>query len=124
MCLSTENPASLVAGRAPNSFCLAAESENIESPRRDRASVIGIDPSIAGALAFVSRGGDVIDVADMPVLRDGRGAGSFWRSIAEAASRGEAMTVAVHLRQLRLITFAVHELVKQFGPGLQNSRAA
>jgi hypothetical protein len=39
---------------------------------------------------------------------------SHWRSIAEAASRGEAMTIAVHLRQARLVTFAVHQHVKAF----------
>jgi crossover junction endodeoxyribonuclease RuvC len=33
--------------------------------------VIGIDPGIAGALALVSRAGELIEVADMPVLRDG-----------------------------------------------------
>ena len=31
--------------------------------------VVGIDPGIAGAL--VSRAGDLIEVADMPILRDG-----------------------------------------------------
>ena len=33
--------------------------------------VIGIDPGIAGALALVSRAGELIEVADMPILRDG-----------------------------------------------------
>ena len=33
--------------------------------------VIGIDPGIAGALALVSRSSELIEVADMPVLRDG-----------------------------------------------------
>ena len=33
--------------------------------------VIGIDPGVAGALALVSSDGDLIEVADMPVLRDG-----------------------------------------------------
>jgi crossover junction endodeoxyribonuclease RuvC len=33
--------------------------------------VVGIDPGIAGALALVSRAGDLIEVADMPILRDG-----------------------------------------------------
>jgi hypothetical protein len=50
-------------------------------------------------------------------------ASSYWRSIAEAAARGEVMTVAVHLRQARLVAFHVHELVKQFG-GSQEARAA
>ena len=34
-------------------------------------AVIGIDPGIGGALALVSRTGELIKVADMPVLRDG-----------------------------------------------------
>jgi crossover junction endodeoxyribonuclease RuvC len=33
--------------------------------------VIGVDPGIAGALALVSLAGELIEVADMPVLRDG-----------------------------------------------------
>ena len=33
--------------------------------------VIGIDPGIAGAHALVSRTGELIEVADMPILRDG-----------------------------------------------------
>ncbi len=33
--------------------------------------VIGIDPGIAGTLALVSRAGELIEVADMPILRDG-----------------------------------------------------
>jgi hypothetical protein len=51
-------------------------------------------------------------------------ASSYWRSIAEAAARGEAMTTAVHLRQARLVAFEVHELVKQFGGSSQKARAA
>ncbi|MFZ0601400.1 MAG: hypothetical protein WAN05_08585 [Roseiarcus sp.] len=50
-------------------------------------------------------------------------AASIWRSIAEAAFRRDAMTVAVHLRQARLVTFHVHEIVKQFGRGSE-ARAA
>jgi crossover junction endodeoxyribonuclease RuvC len=72
--LENENPASLAASAAPNSFCLVAErSEAIESPRHYQANVIGIDPGIAGALALVSRDGDLIDVADMPTLGEGSG---------------------------------------------------
>ena len=33
--------------------------------------VIGIDPGIAGTLALVSRAEELIEVADMPILRDG-----------------------------------------------------
>jgi hypothetical protein len=48
---------------------------------------------------------------------------SIWRSIAEASFRGDAMTVAVHLRQARLVTFHVHEIVKQFGRGSEAGAA-
>lgn len=51
-------------------------------------------------------------------------AASIWRSIAEASFRGDVMAVAVHLRQVRLMTFHVHELVKQFGSSSQEARAA
>jgi len=37
------------------------------------ANIIGIDPGIAGALALIGHDGDLIEVADMPVLRDGSG---------------------------------------------------
>lgn len=51
-------------------------------------------------------------------------AASYWRSIAEAGARGETMTIAVHLRQVRLVTFHVHELVKQFSSIGEPARAA
>ena len=73
---ATKNPAPLAAGRAPNSFCLAAEQseDNRTAPEvQGNLNLIGIDPGIAGALALISRDGDLIDVADMPVLRDGSG---------------------------------------------------
>jgi hypothetical protein len=50
-------------------------------------------------------------------------AASIWRSIAEASFRGDAMTVAVHLRQVRLVTFHVHEVVKQFDGRNHEARA-
>ena len=34
-------------------------------------NIIGIDPGVVGALALVSLAGDLIEVADMPILRDG-----------------------------------------------------
>lgn len=70
---NSKNPAA-DGDRAPNSFCLAAElSENNQPAGRVQANVIGIDPGLVGALALVSRDGDLIEVADMPVLRDGSG---------------------------------------------------
>ena len=69
----TRNPAAS-GGRAPNSFCLLAErSSDSQSAPRGQGNVIGIDPGIAGAVALVSRDRDLIEVADMPVLRDGSG---------------------------------------------------
>jgi hypothetical protein len=58
--------------RALNSSCLAAErSEDSQSAPRFQGNVIGIDPGISGALALLTHDGDLIDVADMPTLRDG-----------------------------------------------------
>jgi hypothetical protein len=50
-------------------------------------------------------------------------AASYWRSIAEAGVRGETMTIAVHLRQVRLVTFHVHEILKQFSSTGEPARA-
>lgn len=69
------NPAPLAAGRAPNSFCLVAEHlEDNKPPRALQApNIIGIDLGIAGAVALLSAAGDLVEVADMPALRDGFG---------------------------------------------------
>ena len=70
---NSKNPAA-GGGRAPELFCLAAEhAEDSQLALRVQGNVIGIDPGVVGALALVSRDGDLIDVADMPVLRDGSG---------------------------------------------------
>ena len=72
MSANSKNPASLAAGRVPDTFCLAAERpEDSQTARHFQGSVIGIDPGVAGALALVGAAGDLIEVADMPVLRDG-----------------------------------------------------
>jgi len=53
---------------------LAAErSEDRQLALRVQGNVIGIDLGVVGALALVSRDGDPVHVADMPVLRDGSG---------------------------------------------------
>jgi crossover junction endodeoxyribonuclease RuvC len=71
---STRNPAPLAADRASEAFCLPAErTEDTQTALHIQANVIGIDPGIGGALALLSRDEDLIDVADMPVLRDGSG---------------------------------------------------
>jgi|ERR1700722_8393982 hypothetical protein len=94
---SARNPLPLAAGRASEAFCLATEPEH----SRPRSTLL-FD--------------DIEQSADR--------AASIWRSIAEASFRGDAMTVAVHLRQVRLVTFHVHELVKQFGGSNQEAWAA
>lgn len=71
---SNRSPAPLAAGRASETFILAGErSEDTQTASRIQANIIGIDPGIAGALALLSRDGDLFEVADMPVLRDGSG---------------------------------------------------
>jgi crossover junction endodeoxyribonuclease RuvC len=67
-----KNTASLAAGRAPNSLCLAAErSEDTQTARHFQRNVIGIDPGVSGALALVACDGGLLEVLDMPVLADG-----------------------------------------------------
>jgi crossover junction endodeoxyribonuclease RuvC len=51
---------------------LGSGDTNSKLPTVDQALPrIGIDIGIQGALALLSRNGDLIDVADMPILRDG-----------------------------------------------------
>ena len=72
--MSTRGKPAAGSSRAPNSFCFGAErSEDSRTSPPDQGNVIGIDPGIAGAIALVTAAGDLIDVADMPVLRDGSG---------------------------------------------------
>ena len=42
-------------------------------------------------------------------------ASSYWRSIAEAAYRGDRLTVEVHCRQVSLVTRAAFQTVKILG---------
>jgi hypothetical protein len=52
-------------------------------------------------------------------------AASFWRSIAEAAFRGDRLTVTVHCRQVALVTRAAFSVAKSLGAeDRQNARAA
>ena len=37
---------------------------------------------------------------------------SYWRSIREAAHRGETLTCAIHLRQVRLLTYSTVQTLK------------
>ena len=93
---NNKNPAA-GGGRAPDLFCSAAErSEDSHPPLALQAgSLIGIDPGVVGALALNSRDGDLIEVADMPVLRDGsRGRASVNApSLAEFLARWHAGSV-------------------------------
>jgi hypothetical protein len=42
-------------------------------------------------------------------------AASFWRSIAEAAYRGDRLTVEIHCRQVAAVTRTAFATVKQLG---------
>ena len=42
-------------------------------------------------------------------------AASYWRSIAEAASRGERLTIDVHCRQVAAVTREAFQTVKSLG---------
>ncbi len=42
-------------------------------------------------------------------------ASSYWRSIGEAAYRGDRATLEIHCRQVRLSTIAVFQTVKELG---------
>jgi crossover junction endodeoxyribonuclease RuvC len=67
----TEDPDS---GSGPTTEMLifaGDRSEDIRTAFHIEANVMGIDPDISGALALLSRDGELIDAADMPVLRDG-----------------------------------------------------
>ena len=104
------NPAPLAAGRASEAFCVAAErSGDNQLPLKHQA------PILANAL-------DPLLFEEIEQSADN--AASIWRSIAEASFRGDVMTIAVHLHQARLVTFHVHEIVKQFGRGSESARAA
>jgi crossover junction endodeoxyribonuclease RuvC len=73
MVANEETPAAATGG-APNSFCLAAEGpENSRTDPLHQGNVIGSDPGIRSGLALVSATGLLLDIADMPILRDGSG---------------------------------------------------
>lgn len=61
--LETRNQTSLAASPAPNAQTASCSPTN----------VIGVDPGVTGALALVNCDGDLIEIADMPALRDGSG---------------------------------------------------
>jgi hypothetical protein len=42
-------------------------------------------------------------------------AASYWRSIAEAAYRGDLRTIEIHCRQIRILTLAAFSTVKTLG---------
>jgi hypothetical protein len=51
-------------------------------------------------------------------------AASYWRSIAEAAYRGDLRTIETHCRHVRVLTLAAFSTVKGLGaPSLQNEGA-
>ena len=71
----TRNPAAWRADRVSEAFCVAAErSEGTESLAQvqDRNDIVlGIDIGSRGAIAPVSRDGELLADIDMPVLNDG-----------------------------------------------------
>jgi hypothetical protein len=98
---STRNLLPPAAGRASDAFCLAAEPEHSRLPLNHQALILGSK----GAIALLKPKGVLLGTFEMP-------------------SRGDAMTVAVHLHQVPLVTFHVHELVKQFEGSSQEAWAA
>ena len=82
--------------------------------------VVGIDPGIAGTLALVSRAGDLIEVADMPILRDGSGG----RASVNAPLRADLLAQwhAQEIKRGRSLRQAtdVHEVI--FAPRRRHSR--
>lgn len=56
---------------------------------------------------------DVADGLALALVEDNADrAASYWRSIMEAAHRGETLTCAIHLRQVRLLTFSTVQTLK------------
>jgi hypothetical protein len=56
---------------------------------------------------------DVADGLALALVEDNADrAQSYWRSIQEAAHRGETLTCAIHLRQVRLLTFSTVETLR------------
>jgi hypothetical protein len=51
-------------------------------------------------------------------------AASYWRSIAEAAYRGDLQTIENHCRHVRLLTLAAFSTVKGLGAGPDREEAA
>ena len=73
---------------------------------RPPSSDAGVDPQIA-ALDYV-----LFDaIAEFANL-----AASYWRSIEEAALRGERLTLEVHCRQVSAVTKEAFATVKTLGP--------
>jgi hypothetical protein len=68
---SRRNPASLAAGRAPNTFYLVAErSEDTQTASHFQGSFVGIDPGVSAGLAVLTRDVKLIEVFDTQTPRD------------------------------------------------------
>lgn len=70
------------------------------------SSVARMNPPSPAAKAAV----DDVVFAEIEELADK--AASYWRSVREAAFRRERLTVAVHLKQVRLITLSTVQNLK------------
>lgn len=69
---NSKNPATMAAGRASESFCLATEdSDDGHCPLCNQAPILGIDIGVKGAIARLTPDGELFDVFDIPCLNDG-----------------------------------------------------
>ena len=75
---------------------------NALAPAADDAA----SPSLVNALDF-DRFDAIAEMADL--------AASYWRSIAEAAARGERLTIETHCRQIAAVTREAFKTVKSLG---------
>jgi citrate lyase beta subunit len=65
---------------------------------------------------FLSNQARAADVARFQTIEEmAELAASCWRSVAEGAFRGESATVAVHCRQIAIVTREAFALAKQLG---------
>jgi hypothetical protein len=72
MTLAKRNPAPLAAGRASDTFCLAAERAGDSNPTLvNQAPIIGVDIGSKGAIALLTPKGELLGAFEMPCLNDG-----------------------------------------------------
>ena len=85
--------------------------------RRPAASVAG-HPSPREGVMSARTMAEALDFARFEAIEQYADlAASYWRSVAEAASRGEGLTVEVHCKQIAAVTRAAFSTVKELGSG-------